>query len=291
MSVRTTARQLQGIVKCIEQLYPVSYADHSWDNTGLLVDSSFDTKNDQEIQNLPVRILLTVDLTQSVAEEAINAGSNLILAYHPFIFRGLKSIRPCDPQQKSLIKLIQSGISVYCPHTAIDAAKGGVNDWLVDGISDGGQNLASKKVIEANPDGVPEVGMGRLIELKNQISLAEAVRKVKSSLGLKYIQIATNSRSETETPLIKTIAICAGSGAGVFKGVDADLYYTGEMSHHEALYYKERGSHVIACNHSNTERGFLKMLKTQLAKQFSLNEIDHVTIDISKTDRDPYEVV
>lgn len=292
MSIRTSARQLQAVVKCIEKLYPVSYADHSWDNTGLLVDSaSTGTETSEEAKNSALRILLTVDLTQSVADEAINAGSNLILAYHPFIFRGLKSIRPSDPQQKSLIKLIQNGISVYCPHTAIDAAKGGVNDWLVDGISDAGANLQSKKVIEENPEGVPEVGMGRLIELKNPISLKQAVEKVKNSLGLKYIQIATKSIDAIDAPSIKTVAICAGSGGGVFKGVEADLYYTGEMSHHEALYYKEKGSQIIACNHSNTERGFLKELKTQLARQFRLDKLDNVTVDISETDKDPYQVI
>lgn len=82
-----------------------------------------------------------------------------------------------------------------------------------------------------------------------------------------------------------TIAICAGSGGSVFRGVKADLYYTGELSHHEALYFTESGSSVIACNHSNTERAFLKVLAKQLKKQ--LPEAD---IDISTEDRDPYEV-
>ena len=60
---------------------------------------------------------------------------NFIMAYHPFIFRGLKSITHNDPQQRSLIKLIQNKISVYSPHTAVDSAKGGVNDFLVEGIT------------------------------------------------------------------------------------------------------------------------------------------------------------
>lgn len=277
-----SAQKITKIVKAIQKIYPVGYADNTWDNTGLLVDNS--------VEDLPetpnaVHILLTVDLTQSVAEEALKLKSGMILAYHPFIFRGLKSISPSDPQQKSLLKLIRSGVSVYCPHTAIDAAIGGVNDWLVETITDGGDNLSSKTVIEPNPD-VANVGMGRLINLKHPIKLEEAIRLVKTNLKLPYIQVATKSLDKS----VKTIAICAGSGAGVFKGVKADLYYTGEMSHHEALYYKECGSAVIACNHSNTERGFLPVLKQQLLKQFATDGVK-AEIDISKTDRDPYEVV
>lgn len=227
-------------------------------------------------------MLLTIDLTQSVAEEAITNKSNVILAYHPFIFRGLKLITTKDPQQRSLIKLIQNGVSVYSPHTAVDSANGGVNDFLVDGIADG-HDIQSKTPIEPH-ELEADCGMGRLVTFKSPVPLSTLVLNVKKSLGLSYVQVATGRNHAKEQP-ISTVAICAGSGGSVFKGVNADLFYTGELSHHEALYFAENGSSVIACNHSNTERAFLKVIKKQLEESLPAGS----EVVVSKTDRDPFE--
>ncbi|ESW98809.1 hypothetical protein KL918_001800 [Ogataea parapolymorpha] len=267
--------RFQRVVAGIQKLYPIAYADSSWDNTGLLVDASGVNKSEK------FHILLTVDLTQSVVEEAIRARSSLVLAYHPFIFRGLKSITPNDPQQSSLIKLIHHGISVYCPHTSVDAAKGGVNDWLALALGE----IREKAVIEKNAAD-EDVGMGRLVTLSRPASLKELVPRIKTHLGINHLQLAT--KIDPDTAAVTTVAVCAGSGGSVFRNLDADLYLTGELSHHEALYFKEKGSSVIICNHSNTERGFLSVLKEQLAREFDDPEI---TIDISATDEDPFVIV
>lgn len=257
-------------VTAIQRRYPTKLADSSWDNTGLLVEAY----GEKEVS--PVKILLTIDLTQSVAEEAISSNTNLIMAYHPFIFRGLKSITTNDPQQKSLLKLIKNDISVYSPHTAVDSAVGGVNDFLVDGVAEPLEVESRAAIVpDSNESGC---GMGRIVNLNTSISLETAVKRVKSLLGLEYVQVAASSQP------IKSIAVCAGSGGGVFKGCKADLYMTGELSHHEALYFKETGASVIVCNHSNTERAFLTVFKEQLAK-----ELPEAEINISSTDKDPFE--
>lgn len=232
-------------------------------------------------QSNEVRVLLTIDLTQDVAEEAVRENANFIMAYHPFIFRGLKSITNNDPQQRSLIKLIQNNISVYSPHTAVDSAKGGVNDFLADGILEGFRE-ETREVIEKNPE-QEGCGMGRIVTLAEPVPLSKLIENVKLSQGLQHVQVA-HARGENENRLIKTIAICAGSGGSVFKGVNADLFYTGELSHHEALFFTETGSSIIVCNHSNTERAFLKVIQEQLSKDLS-----DATVTISKTDRDPFQ--
>ncbi|KAI3405546.1 NIF3 [Candida oxycetoniae] len=260
----------------IQKFYPIALADKTWDNTGLLVDSSYE---DQLQECSPIKVLLTIDLTQSVAEEAVKNNVKFIMAYHPFIFRGLKSITQQDPQQRSLIKLIKNQISVYSPHTAVDSANGGVNDFLVDVIT---KNLAieSSKPIEKDLN-FPESGMGRFVTLKTPSKLKTLVGNVKSGLNLQHVQVAESTKE------IKTIAICAGSGGSVFKNFEADLYFTGELSHHEALYFKESGSSVICCNHSNTERAFLEIIKMQLQEELNSEMGDQVII--SETDRDPFE--
>lgn len=261
----------------VQKFYPTALADKSWDNTGLLLDSSVDDTNQL---TSPIKVLLSIDITQSVADEAIEKGAKFIMAYHPFIFRGLKSITPQDPQQRSLLKLVKNDVSVYSPHTAVDSAKGGVNDFLVNVI--GGNNIQSSSPIE--PDSAnPECGMGRLVNLIQPSTLKELVPVVKKRLGLDHVQVAESRNGPNHE--IKTIAICAGSGGGVFKGLQADLYFTGELSHHEALFFKESGSSVICCNHSNTERPFLRFIQEQLRKE--LNSDDEIII--SQTDRDPFQ--
>lgn len=59
----------------------------------------------------------------------------LIQLADPIIFRPLKALTLANSQQSSLLRLAQAGISVYCPHTAVDAAPGGLNDWLADVIT------------------------------------------------------------------------------------------------------------------------------------------------------------
>ncbi|CAK7890682.1 hypothetical protein CAAN3_01S00672 [[Candida] anglica] len=267
-------------VSAIQKFYPTKLADKSWDNTGLLVDASTEDAPGSKGDD-PLRVLLTIDLTQSVADEAVKNKTNLIMAYHPFIFKGLKSITPSDPQQKSLIKLIRNDISVYCPHTAVDSAKGGVNDFLADGITKGFSEK-SREIIQPDKN-EEDCGMGRIVTLSEPASLHSLSENIKSSLGLNHIQVAV-AAGQDKNHQISRIAICAGSGGSVFRGVDADLFYTGELSHHEALYFTETGSSVVACNHTNTERAFLSVIKDQLTKELP----EGSEIIISKTDKDPY---
>jgi len=63
---------------------------------------------------------------------------------------------------------------------------------------------------------------------------------------------------------VHSVAICAGSGGSTLLGVDADVYFTGEMSHHEVLAAVASGRNVILCGHTNTERGYLPVLASKL---------------------------
>ncbi|KAF7585553.1 hypothetical protein BBP40_010656, partial [Aspergillus hancockii] len=123
----TSSPFTQAVVSSMRKLYPESLADKSWDNTGLLLEAPFNPNKRQKNS-----VLLAIDLTKAVADEAIACKASAIVAYHPIIFRGLKSLTFTDPQQQSLLRLAQEGISVYCPHTAVDATPGGMADWLCD---------------------------------------------------------------------------------------------------------------------------------------------------------------
>lgn len=289
MSRALSRHQLERFVKAVTKYYPLAYADNSWDNTGLLIDCSVDKKSSEE-----PKVLLTVDLTARVVQEAIDKGCNTILSYHPFIFPSWKRLNPhSNPQHKSAITLIQEGISVYCPHTAVDAAKGGVNDWLAYGLASHDlYKVVSNVVLEPikgpciSGEEPSEVGYGRLVTLAAPFTLAQIVENIKKSLGIRYVQVATLSKDH-QNHHIRRVALCAGSGSSVFKSLkeDVDLYVSGELGHHEVLRYTEAGKAVIVCNHSNTERGFLR---DEFSKQLKHEGIENI---VSETDSDPLQVV
>lgn len=120
----------EALVSSMRALYPECLADKSFDNTGLLLQAPFYPQR----RNLN-SVLLTIDLTKAVAEEAIENKHSVVVAYHPIIFRGLKSITLDDPQQSTLLRLAAHGISVYSPHTAVDTVPGGMGDWLCDVVT------------------------------------------------------------------------------------------------------------------------------------------------------------
>jgi putative NIF3 family GTP cyclohydrolase 1 type 2 len=173
----------------------------------------------------------------------------------------------------------------------VDAAIGGVNDWLADGVSGGSSNEASREVVTPingveNHDGA---GMGRLVTLNNPVGFDDLVARLKRHLGLRHVQVAVAGKHRNNGP-VSSVAICAGSGSSVLRGVKADVHFTGELSHHEALHLKENGLSAIVCGHSNTERGFLPALKKQLESQFA-KDGQVVDITISAADKDPLEIV
>lgn len=110
------------VMKALDAFAPFAAAEE-WDNVGLLMgrESSRATK-----------ALLTIDLLPDVADEAIAVGADLVVAYHPPIFRPLKRFT-----DRTLLALAERGIAVISPHTALDGAKGGINDWIAEGFGAG----------------------------------------------------------------------------------------------------------------------------------------------------------
>ena len=110
------------------EIFAPSYLANDWDNVGLLVGSP-DWPADH--------ILLTIDLTEAVMQEAIAIRADAIVAYHPPIFDALKSVTTNTFKERVVLEAIKHNIAIYSPHTALDVAKGGVNDWIAEGIGKG----------------------------------------------------------------------------------------------------------------------------------------------------------
>ncbi|POY73077.1 hypothetical protein BMF94_3915 [Rhodotorula taiwanensis] len=305
--------RLAHLERAVDRLTPLSLAEKSWDNVGIMVEAP--RRPGQTHEPTKRRIVLCNDLTTPVCDEALSDPDTFaILTYHPPIFSGLKSLTLQTPLQASLLRCIAHGVSVFTIHTASDNSVGGVNDFMGSGLlkaagvetdSEGmirpGTGKGLRAITEAKnvPDGQEGAGGGRIVDFLEgggrKLSRSEVVQAVKDRLNLKHLQAAW---ATTGVQDIQTVAICAGSGAGVLKGVPADLYLTGEMSHHDILAAVAAGTHVLCCNHSATERPWLHYYGPRLER--ALNEVGKEDTDapfegyevvVSQADREPLEVV
>jgi GTP cyclohydrolase I len=108
------------IADIIETIAPVSLQE-TWDNSGLII--GFD---DRKIR----RILTCLEIDESVADEAVDMGADMIISHHPLIFSGIRKLNYRESYDRAVMKLISGKISVYSCHTPFDKVKGGNNDIL-----------------------------------------------------------------------------------------------------------------------------------------------------------------
>jgi len=147
---------------------------------------------------------------------------------------------------------------------------------------------AAWEIYQLEPIPVEGTGQGRLVTLKEKVTLAELVQRVKKHLGLSHVRLALGSSTKSKEEIqVKTIALCAGAGETVITKSKADVYFTVEMRHHDVLAAVEKGTSVILCDHSNTERGYLLKVKEKLDVLFE----GKLSVEISKRDADPLVIV
>ncbi|KAI0962277.1 hypothetical protein AcV7_001157 [Taiwanofungus camphoratus] len=275
---------VQNICRAMERIAPLRLAE-KWDNVGLLLEAP----HQRQAAN---RVLLTIDLTSAVCAEALSTPTAFIVSYHPPIFKPLSSLTLSNPIQSSLLRCAAAGISVYTPHTALDSVEGGINDWLSVGINGGPIQQPVEYIGDADKEG--EGGAGRVVRFQQPVAMDELVRRIKQYLKLDQIQVAVASARDLRN--VQSVAICAGSGGSMLLGVDADVYFTGEMSHHEVLAAVATGHNVVLCGHTNTERGYLPVLADRLKQELYIvtpagSSAEPQDVIISEQDRHPLQFV
>lgn len=266
---------LSAVTAALDTLAPLRHAA-AWDNVGLLVEPVTGAS--------VAHVHLTIDLTEPVLAEAMGAGADLVVAYHPPIFGGQKRLTQDLAHQRVLLQAIRAGVALYSPHTAADAAAGGVNDWLLDGL---GRFSGRRPIEPADEDGEPVaggVGMGRIGLLDEAAELGALVDRLKAYLGLAHLRVAASARHDGGEP-VERVAVCPGAGGSLFEElVGPDLFVTGEMRHHDVLSKVAAGASVILTEHSNCERGWLLTLAERLREATGLR------VTVSEIDRDPLAI-
>lgn len=127
----------------------------------------------------------------------------------------------------------------------------------------------------------PNLGAGKICTLIDPITIEQAIINIKNFSGLRHVHLGLATTANMNSQ-IKTIAVCAGSGASVLKNATADLYITGEMSHHDVLDATHKGTTCFLLNHSNSERYFLGCFKTIVEQ-----ELPGLPVLVSEVDEDP----
>jgi len=166
--------QVRDLVRAMERIAPRRYAE-DWDRVGLQVG-----RPDAELQG---PVLLTIDLTERVLGEALQIGASAVVAYHPLIWDPMASITGDTARGRIVLGAAEAGVSVYVPHTALDAVPGGISDWLCEvlsGSEEPGRIAGDCRSLEAwAPDGAKEV---KLVVFVPQ-DAAERVRNALATAG------------------------------------------------------------------------------------------------------------
>ncbi|MFT7534686.1 MAG: dinuclear metal center YbgI/SA1388 family protein [Hyphomicrobiaceae bacterium] len=263
-----SAPTLDDVLDILHEIAPLELAA-DWDNVGVLLRPNVDA-------SVVSKCMLTIDLTEAVIEEAKAFGADLVVSYHPPIFKPFARLDAHDPTQRRVLAAIAAGFVVYSPHTALDAAAGGLADWLIEGA------LGADAPEALRPCGDGE--FGRVAELAKPLAFRTLLERLKKLYGVKHLQVAKPVGMSTK---VRSIAVAAGAGSSVLRGTGADVYVTGEMSHHDVLAAVADGVAVVLAGHTNTERGFLGVLGKRLTSEFGKG----IQVRVAKEDRDPLSVI
>ena len=235
-----------------EYLYTWAPRDlaESWDNVGLLVGDP-----EAEVR----RILVALDITSRVVEEAVEKNCQLIVAHHPVMncaWHQVQTIRTDDRQGRVLTELIRHGIAAICMHTNLDAAEGGVNDLLAEKLGLSGLEMLTEEKI------------GRIGTLKCEIPLVEFTHSVIKSLGCNGLRFVDAGRP------VHRVAVGGGAcGCYIAQAIAAccDTFVTSDLKYNDFL--DTEGMNLIDAGHFPTENVVCPALRDRLAEAFPTADV------------------
>ncbi len=215
-----------------------------WDNSGLLVGS---------FENEVHKVLLSLDITNEMVQEAHELGVDLVISHHPIIFKPFKFLKSGSVPYN----LAKFGINAICAHTNLDICPIGVNQCLAEKL-----NLKNIKPLSIIEKVKP---MGFIGELENEMQSRDFALFVKNQLGCEGVTYTSVDK------IIKKVALCSGSGGEfvddtIKKGADA--FVTGEIKHSQILEANAANLMVVNVGHYKSENVIIEPLQNILNKHF-----------------------
>lgn len=266
--------KVRDIKDIVEKFAPVKLME-SYDNVGLMVG---------DFNQSVTSILVSLDCTMDVIDEAINKNCNLIVTHHPLLFKKPSSITSETLIGRKIIKLIKNDISLYSAHTNLDSAEGGINDTVMKLLGFPKyitMDLSKERAIDDNKSGI-----GRFATLDCSITLDELCTKIKRALDISNLRYAGSDKMA-----ISKVAVINGSGQDYFllaKEMGADCIITGDTSYHYVSDFSEEGIAIIDAGHFGTEWMAFKALAKIL--QNKINSVGfNCSVLLSESIKDPYK--
>ena len=256
--------KVNNIIKEMELLAP-TYLKEDFDNVGLMVGD----KN-KEVK----KVLLALDCTLKLIEEAKKENVELIITHHPLIFKRPSSITTDTLQGKKIIELIKNDISLYSSHTNLDSVENGLNDTIVSIL--GFDNF---KILEKNKRD-EKAGLVRNVSLNESIQLEDLISKIKKSLNINNLRVVKGKDK------VNKIAIINGSGQdfiGKAVALGADCIITGDTTYHFASDYKEMEISILDVGHFASEQITFFNVMENLKEKFK--DVEFIT---STVEEDPF---
>lgn len=248
---------IECILKSLNSLAPFSLAE-DWDNVGLLIGAL-----DQKVTG----IMIGVDPTTQLLEEAAVRGANLVITHHPAIFSALKSIRTDQPAGAFIARALNRQTGVIACHTNLDVAPNGVSHILAQRLG-----LTGLQTLSATTTSDPGIGFGQLGTLAAPMACHDFLTHLCTTLDLPAVAIAGHL-----PPTIQQVAVCGGSGsefATIAKTLGAHLYITGEVKHHIARWAEEVGFCILDAGHFATESLICEALAKDLTSTLRARSIE-----------------
>ena len=216
------------------------------------------------------RVLLALDVTDAVAEEAREMGAELIVSHHPLLFHGAKTITDADPSMDRLLRLAEDRIAVISMHTNLDIAPGGVNDVLI-------------RLLGAEPEeGLDASGCGRIGELSEPCDMPAFLARCKERLQVNALRYFDAGKP------VSRLAVMGGAGGDSLEDAwrkGCDTYVTADLKYHQFLRAEELGLNLIDGDHFCTENPVIPDLCTRLQTAFP-----DVTFTVSRRHRQTIRV-
>ena len=254
------------LIDILNNWMPLELAE-DFDNVGLIVG---DHKSDIS------GILVTLDTTEEVVQEAIDRNCNMIVSYHPIIFNNLKKITAdSNYVQNSIIKAVKNNISIYAIHTSLDNHPQGISYFLSKII--GLDNISS--LISKPQKNNINSGMGSLGQLKKPMNEDVFLDYIKDKLNLKVIRYSKKLNKK-----ISTISILVGSGSFAIKDSiekKSDVFITSDLKYHN-FFEGNNELLLVDIGHYESENH----IKT-IIKEFLIEKLPNFTILLSEQNINP----
>jgi len=257
--------KIKEITNYLEEIAPLSYQE-DYDNCGLIVGD----KN-----TVVIAALITLDCTESIVDEAIETGCNLVIAHHPIIFTALKKLNGSNYIERTVIKAIKNNIAIYAIHTNLDNIYNGVSAKIGEKLGLNNLKILSPKFENNNP----YVGSGILGELPKSVESNVFLASLKTILKSDCIRHTSLVKST-----IKKVAVCGGSGSFLLstaKDLNADIYISADFKYHE--FFDAENDLIIAdVGHYESEQFTKDLIYDLLTKNFT-----KFAIRLSKVNTNP----